>query len=565
MFLYINEEGIFKIIIFSTILFFIIFGISTIIINKRRIENEEREKKELILKTFSYLGIDFSDFKSFFKEKNDYVYVKSRKTLEDYNEISYFKEKRKFSFAKIIIEKKQNIINKFETFLTTNNPFIQDKNYMYLVNKLKYYINKKALFIVEVSYISSANNNLGTKDLEMSLQEIEFIEKNPEKYMSKTEMKDLEKTKLNSQKEEMYNKINSIIDYANDLKEKIIIENKKKILDELVSSLFDKVINTIAKIKTINEVEWIIVNKNIDLINEEILKIYEENKKLSSYYSSFNFSVVKQSCHKLIESQRDFNKYIEEKMQNITTLFGNRIVRNETKYEDSYNYIHQYKKTISPFSVEVSASVFSSAENNPIQYIIKYFYPDKTLYPEQINNLKKLLLEIETLKEAKEIIENYKKEYSQYIENVPSFVLEVDEKGFYKRLGFALIDEDSLSMEYKFIYTSNAGFAQRSFGVPMNEENIIEIIRQLENKLTYKEFAKEQRQLMTPKLRLYIKERDNYTCCSCGNSTYKEPNLLLEIDHICPIAKGGVTIESNLQTLCWKCNRSKSDKFNDLE
>ena len=58
-----------------------------------------------------------------------------------------------------------------------------------------------------------------------------------------------------------------------------------------------------------------------------------------------------------------------------------------------------------------------------------------------------------------------------------------------------------------------------------------------------------------------IKNRDNFTCCSCGNSIYDEPNLLLEIDHIIPVSKGGYTTEENLQTLCWKCNRSKGNKF----
>ena len=56
-------------------------------------------------------------------------------------------------------------------------------------------------------------------------------------------------------------------------------------------------------------------------------------------------------------------------------------------------------------------------------------------------------------------------------------------------------------------------------------------------------------------------ERDNYTCKSCGNSTHDEPNLLLEIDHIVPVSKGGYTTEENLQTLCWKCNRSKGNKL----
>ena len=95
----------------------------------------------------------------------------------------------------------------------------------------------------------------------------------------------------------------------------------------------------------------------------------------------------------------------------------------------------------------------------------------------------------------------------------------------------------------------------------MTEANIVELIRVLESKLTAKAFAKEQRALMTKKLREYIKKRDNFTCCNCGNSTYKEPNLLLEIDHIIPVAKGGCTEENNLQTLCWKCNRAKSDKI----
>ena len=95
----------------------------------------------------------------------------------------------------------------------------------------------------------------------------------------------------------------------------------------------------------------------------------------------------------------------------------------------------------------------------------------------------------------------------------------------------------------------------------MNEETIIELIHQLENKLSSEALAKEQRALMTVKLRTHIKERDKYTCCQCGNSVHAEPNLLLEVDHIIPIAKGGLTQEDNLQTLCWKCNRSKGAKL----
>jgi len=197
----------------------------------------------------------------------------------------------------------------------------------------------------------------------------------------------------------------------------------------------------------------------------------------------------------------------------------------------------------------------------PLEYVIKTFYPNKAIYPEQIQKLHLLIEELATLKEAKNIIENYKEKYQQYLGDVPNYIMEEDEAGFYSRLGFANIDESTLTVEYRFSYTSNGGMAKRTFTVPMTEETIVELIKALEEKLTVSAFTKEQRALMTNKLRDYIKNRDNFTCCNCGNSTYVEPNLLLEIDHIIPVSKGGCTVENNLQTLCWKCNRAKSNKM----
>ena len=98
----------------------------------------------------------------------------------------------------------------------------------------------------------------------------------------------------------------------------------------------------------------------------------------------------------------------------------------------------------------------------------------------------------------------------------------------------------------------------------MTEETITELINRLTDKLSSEALRAEQRSLMTQKLRNHIKERDDFTCKLCGNSTHREPNLLLEIDHITPIAKGGLTVEENLQTLCWKCNRSKGSKLLDI-
>lgn len=70
--------------------------------------------------------------------------------------------------------------------------------------------------------------------------------------------------------------------------------------------------------------------------------------------------------------------------------------------------------------------------------------------------------------------------------------------------------------------------------------------------------AKNQRKLMTPRLRSEIAERDNYTCQICGK--YMPDGVGLHIDHIIPIAKGGKSVPSNLQVLCSKCNGRKSSK-----
>ena len=67
---------------------------------------------------------------------------------------------------------------------------------------------------------------------------------------------------------------------------------------------------------------------------------------------------------------------------------------------------------------------------------------------------------------------------------------------------------------------------------------------------------------MTGKLRNSIKARDKHTCqnSACGVSVHQEPHLLLEVDHIMPVSKGGLSAPANLQTLCWRCNRRKSNK-----
>lgn len=58
-------------------------------------------------------------------------------------------------------------------------------------------------------------------------------------------------------------------------------------------------------------------------------------------------------------------------------------------------------------------------------------------------------------------------------------------------------------------------------------------------------------------LRFLVLKRDRFCCVACGRTPATVPGLVLEIDHVFPWSKGGETIEENLQTLCFDCNRGK--------
>lgn len=523
----------------------------------------EKKYKELKIEVLRELG--FLNWDVMIPYIDAYITVKSRQALDKYDKIKYFKEDRnRLMQAELVISRKFEVEKTLRDFLADNK---YQKRYQY--NRIKEQINdvlkNPAVYRISVNYISSAGNYLGKKEIVVTLYDINRLKKDPSLLMSKGEyskyLKEQQKEVLAQKQHKYYESVNEIIDYADENRETLVIKGSQEQLDGLIAQLFDRTVNSIKKIKTVESEEWDIIGDFITRIKSETEKVVNRNKKVLAYYQSSDFAKIKDTCEALMSSQREFNEYINEKVEAVSKLFGTRTVRNETIHDDEYNYIRPYKKAITPFTAEVSATVFASAENHPLDYVVKNFYPNKEMYPEQIQKLHILVEELETLREAKQIIENYKKEYQQYLGDVPEYIMKEDEAGFYSRLGFANIDENVLTVEYKFVYTSGGGMAQRSFTVPMTEETIIELIRLLESKLTTSAFAKEQRNLMTKKLREYIKKRDNFTCCNCGNSVHAEPNLLLEIDHIIPVAKGGCTVEDNLQTLCWKCNRSKSDKI----
>lgn len=65
-----------------------------------------------------------------------------------------------------------------------------------------------------------------------------------------------------------------------------------------------------------------------------------------------------------------------------------------------------------------------------------------------------------------------------------------------------------------------------------------------------------ERKTINKKLRFEVLKRDKFTCQYCGKSA---PDVVLEIDHIKPVSKGGANDIMNLITSCKDCNRGKSN------
>lgn len=205
-----------------------------------------------------------------------------------------------------------------------------------------------------------------------------------------------------------------------------------------------------------------------------------------------------------------------------------------------------------------SRSIVSNASNNEIKYLLKYSNID--------NN--------EDALEMIDFCENWLTAYDDTMRKMDEFNKEILDivptfiKLFATRkiVSFFVCDISVAlakkgNPEFCFSYTSPAGKSEKNHSISITPELLKKVESEIYRHISKKDHSKKQRAAMTQDLREAIKKRDNYTCCKCGNSVFKEPNLLLEVDHIIPVSKGGLTVESNLQTLCWRCNREKADSI----
>lgn len=229
----------------------------------------------------------------------------------------------------------------------------------------------------------------------------------------------------------------------------------------------------------------------------------------------------------------------------------------------SYNFKRkEWSKDIKSNQIHhCSGAVCKNASNQPIKYFCKYFDVEKD--EETLSNFERVLNDFTSVEQGKLLLQKERDTIlSNISKSIPSIVSLFHKDKLISKLGFEVIDFSDLYIPtFTFQYVSAGGNSSSKCDIKLNIENLNKLINYLNDVIKWRKSIAGQRALMTSKLREKIKERDNYACCNCNLSIEDEQNLLLEIDHIIPLSKGGITSENNLQTLCWRCNRTKGAKI----
>gem|GEM_PF-108577 len=281
------------------------------------------------------------------------------------------------------------------------------------------------------------------------------------------------------------------------------------------------------------------------------------------YYRSNSFIELKNKIEKYTKDCNDLNDHIYELKR--THIGIDQLDYGKASYQDASNYNYKRpelkKQVFAPNICNCSRSVCDSARKQPFKYVCKYFNIKST--EENLEQFENMLNNFEAAENGKNLLVNEKNNIINGISSeIPFLIKTFDKKNLEKKLGFEPIDLSTIYFpKYIFKYTSSGGNAATQCDVVFNLDNLNRFVVYLSELVKFKKSAAGQRALMTSKLRKSILERDGYTCQKCGASQKNEPNLLLEVDHIVPISKGGITSVENLQTLCWRCNRSKGSKL----
>ena len=285
------------------------------------------------------------------------------------------------------------------------------------------------------------------------------------------------------------------------------------------------------------------------------------------YFASPKFLSQKEQVSDVVAEHNQITLYVAELRNSSTFSVGGSSSGSQahlTSYDNTSRYNYRRDRNIANYSSgnvhNGSLQVVRNAHSDPIKYLIKYFVVD--VNDEKLAEIEKMGESISRLENA---VNNLRLREISISEKIapPDFILKHYLAEFHAQLALSVPKITIPYPVYVFQYVSAGGNSSQETRIELKTPKIDALIEAISEKIRFKKSAAGQRSLMTARLREYIKKRDNYTCKNCKVSTMDEANLLLEVDHIMPVSKGGISIEENLQTLCWKCNRSKSNKYDN--
>ena len=155
-----------------------------------------------------------------------------RQYLEKYDEIKFFKENPEMlTKAEKVINRKDDIAFAILLFLECNK-FKKRFQYKKIEKHIDDVMSDAFAFRINVKYISSAGNNLASKEIPVYHQDIARFKEDPSLLMGKAEynkfIKEQQKEALEKKQHEYYERVNNIIDYANEHRDSLVIKDVYK-------------------------------------------------------------------------------------------------------------------------------------------------------------------------------------------------------------------------------------------------------------------------------------------------------------------------------------------------
>ena len=296
------------------------------------------------------------------------------------------------------------------------------------------------------------------------------------------------------------------------------------------------------------------------LIANPIVRMIRKNR----YFGSEHFQSLKAEIGAIVAEHNQVVNYVQEIRNQGSFELGSSSTGQHAHlatFENTSTWNNNRDRNVAEYAPHVhnaSLQVVRNASTDPIKYLMKYF----AIKADQgtLADVQRVAQDISRLEEAVGNVKGREVDITAKIDP-PAFILKHYDEEFWNQIGVDLSPITVPYPQYKFQYTSAGGNSGQATSIELNTLTLDTLSAILVEKIRWTKSAAGQRALMTAKLRGYIKERDGYACLQCGVSLASEPHLLLEVDHIVPVSKGGLSTLENLQTLCWRCNRSKGAKI----